>query len=203
MVVTPNTRPGKSQRAKTHRAVAKHISECLKMLGYDLRDPNLRNTPARVASIWMEELYTLKPPTRKLFSVFKEDYNQMVVMVGHKTWARCPHHLERVLLEVSVGYIPKGRVLGLSKLARVADYFAHGLVLQERYVENLAEGLMSALEPQGVGVHVTGRHFCMQARGVETTANVVATALRGLFVERPETQREFLQYVMHNQQRGA
>jgi len=191
------------ENAQTYNAVKKKLGECLKLLGYDLRDPNIKDTPARVAKIWMEELHTHKPATKKLFSVFEEEYDQMLVMVGHKTWTRCPHHLERVLMEVSIGYLPNGKVIGLSKLARIADYFASGMVLQERYVENVAQGLMEALQPKGVGVHVEGRHLCMQARGVETSANVVATALRGMFMERPETQREFLTYVLHNKSRGG
>lgn len=191
------------QRVQSYKKIKQHLSECLKLLEYDLRDPNIKDTPARVARIWVEELHAHQLATKKLFTVFEENYNQMVVMIGHKTWTRCPHHLERVQLEVSIGYLPNGRVLGLSKLARIADYYALGLVMQERYVENVAEGLMSALHPKGVGVHVEGRHLCMQARGVETSANVVATALRGMFIERPETQREFLQYVLHHKTKGV
>ena len=179
--------------------VKHHIAECLKLMGYDLLDPNFKDTPTRVARIWMEELSNHQPATKKLFAVFEDDFDQMVTLIGHKTWTHCPHHFERVLMEVSIGYVPDKRVLGLSKLARIADYYAKGLVLQERYVENVVNGLMEALQPRGVGIHVKGQHLCMQARGVETVGHVVTTALRGVFMEKAETQREFIQYVLHNE----
>ena len=197
-------KPSSAQAKQTaEAALRKHIGECLKLLGYDLKHPDMIRTPYRAARIWMEELHVDKPPSKKLFSVFPAKYDQMVVMVGHKTWTRCPHHLERVRLTVSIGYLPNGRVIGLSKLARIADWYALGMQLQEGYVENLAEGLMCALEPKGVGIHVEGQHLCMKARGVESEGDVVTTALRGMFFERPETQREFLQYVMHHKAKGV
>lgn len=179
--------------------VKHHIAECLTLMGYDIRDPNFKDTPLRVAKIWLDELGNHQPATKKLFAVFEEEFDQMVTLIGHKTWTHCPHHFERVLMEVSIGYVPNGRVLGLSKLARIADYFAKGLVLQERYVENVVNGLMEALQPLGVGIHVKGNHMCMQARGVETCGHIVTTALRGIFLERAETQREFIQYVLHRE----
>ena len=194
---------GREVKAKEKKGIdgqlRKRIGECLTLLGYDLKDANMKDTPMRMAKIWMEELHLDQPATKKLFSVFPEDFNQMVTLIGHKTWTRCPHHFERVLMEVSIGYVPNGQVIGLSKLARIADYYAKGLVLQERYVENVVNGLMNALNPLGVGIHVKGQHLCMQARGVETVGHVVTTALRGIFSERPETQREFIQYVLHNE----
>lgn len=188
----------KTEYNHTSTQIKKHLAECLKLMGYDLNDPNLKDTPTRVARVWMEELSAHQPATKKLFAVFRDEFDQMVTLIGHKTWTHCPHHLERVLLEVSIGYIPNRRVLGLSKLARIADYYAKGLVLQESYVENVVDGLMNALQPKGVGIYVRGQHLCMQARGVETTGHVVTTALRGIFSERPETQREFIQYVLHD-----
>jgi GTP cyclohydrolase I len=189
----------KAEYNKIDYQLRRHIAECLKLLGYDLRDDNFKDTPKRMAKIWMEELHIDQPATKKLFSVFDEPFDQMVTLIGHKTWTRCPHHFERVLMEVSIGYVPDGKVLGLSKLARIADYYAKGLVLQERYVENVVNGLMESLAPKGVGIHVKGQHLCMQARGVETVGHIVTTALRGVFMERPETQREFIQYVLHNE----
>lgn len=185
------------EQNKIEAQLKRHIGECLKLLGYDLRDPNIKDTPMRMARIWLDELHTDKPATKKLFSVFPEEHDQMITFIGHKTWTRCPHHFERVKLEVSIGYLPRGKVIGLSKLARIADYYALGLVLQERYVEEIASGLLEALEPLGVAVYVKGEHLCMQARGVETNGHVITTAFRGAFMEKPETRDEFLKYVMH------
>lgn len=184
------------EKEKLQSALAHRIGECLQLLGYDLRDSNLKDTPRRMARIWVDELHTDKPATKKLFTVFNEEHDQMITLIGHKTWTRCPHHFERVRLDVSVGYLPAGRVIGLSKLARIADYYALGLVLQERYVEEFAEGLMSSLEPRGVAVYVKGEHLCMQARGVETSGHVVTTALRGMFMDDARTRDEFLRYVL-------
>jgi len=189
----------KAERNQRQTKIKHHIAECLTLMGYDIRDPNFKDTPLRVAKIWMDELSDHQPATKKLFAGFEEDFDQMVTLIGHKTWTHCPHHFERVLMEVSIGYVPNGRVLGLSKLARIADYYAKGLVLQERYVENVVNGMMAALKPLGVGIHVKGQHMCMQARGVETRGHVVTTALRGVFMEKAETQREFIQYVLHNE----
>jgi GTP cyclohydrolase I len=185
-----------ASREELDKQLRTHISKCLELLGYDLKDFNIKDTPARMAALWLEELWTNQPMPKKLFTTFAEDHDQMITLIGHDTWTRCPHHFERVRMTVSVAYLPNGKVLGLSKMARIADYFAKGLVLQERYVDDLASGLMEALQPKGVAVYVKGEHLCMQARGVETTGHVVTTALRGLFAERPETKDEFLRYVM-------
>lgn len=190
-------------KEKMSAELRKHIAACLQILGYDLHDNNLKDTPARVARIWMEELLTNEKPTKKLYSVFEEPHNQMVVMVGHKAFSRCPHHLERVLFEVSIAYLPDGRVIGLSKLGRIAEWYAKGLVLQERYVEDIAEGLMGALKPKGVAVHVRGDHMCMKGRGLKSSGSVITTALRGMFMDKPETRDEFLKYVLHHNVRNG
>lgn len=168
------------------------IRSILETLGYNLKDENLKDTPDRVAHLWLEELYRPKP-TRKLFQVFEEEHDQMITFIGHQTWTRCPHHFERVKLIVSIGYIPKGYILGLSKLARIADFYAKGLVLQENYTDNLAEGLFNSLQPKGVGVHVLGYHGCMQARGVRTSGFVLTASLKGEFLE-SAVRQEFLSY---------
>ena len=176
------------------KALKQHFAQILRVLGYDLNDKNFVGTPERAAKLWFEELY-LAPATKALFQTFPEHYDQMVVLTGHTTYTRCPHHLERVRFIVSVGYIPNMHVLGLSKLARIADYYAKGLVLQETYTDMLAEGLAQALRAQGVGVYVSGEHNCMQARGVKTSGRVVTTALKGSFLNDAKTREEFLRCV--------
>lgn len=189
-------KPKDRTKAKVHAGLRQHLAACLKLLGYDTSDPNLRDTPARVARIWQEEL-TIHPPTKKLYSVFKEQSSQMVCLIGHQATTHCPHHLERADLTVSIAYLPAGRVIGLSKLARIADYYAQGMVLQERYVEQIAEGLMAALLPLGVAVHCEGTHNCMRKRGVQSSGHIVTTALRGMFMDNIATRDEFLRYVLH------
>jgi len=173
------------------QTLATHFKQILETLDYDLTDRNLRDTPTRVAKLWLKELGK-QSPTRKLFRVFPEEHSQMICCIGHLTWTRCPHHLERVRLIVSIGYVPNGYVIGLSKLARIADFYARGLVLQETYTDTLAEGLLVALKAKGVGVRVLGRHLCMRARGPKTSSVVATTALRGSFLDDPTTREEFL-----------
>jgi GTP cyclohydrolase I len=187
--------PTPKWKIKRQQKLEAYVRGLLEEFGYDLKDRNFADTPKRVARIWMEEL--AKPtPTPKLFKAFPEEHSQMITLLNHPTQTRCPHHLERVRLVVSVGYIPNGYVVGLSKLARIADFYAQGLVLQETYADALAEGLFHALKAKGVGVYVRGKHDCMQARGVKTQGEVVTTALRGVFLEEPATREEFLSYVM-------
>lgn len=140
-------------------------------------------------------------PTKKLFSTFPSTHTSMVTLIGHKTFSRCPHHLERVEMEVSVAYIPEGRLLGISKLARIADYYSAGLMLQEEIAEGIAAGLMGALKPKGVAVHIVARHMCMISRGVKAThASIATSCMKGIFlgdgVMNLSAKEEFLQTVM-------
>ena len=107
----------------------------------------------------------------------------MIVLTNHRAFTRCPHHLERVILDVNIGYIPDGKLLGLSKLARIADYFSRGLMLQEEIADGIAIGLMDALKPKGVAVYLEGVHMCMQSRGVETNGKVTTSKMLGIFLE--------------------
>ena len=169
--------------SKKEAKLRKHLKEILIALGYSTADPNIKDTPKRVARLWCQELSFPPKLSRKLFSTFPSDIRQMITLKEHQGWSRCPHHLERVELVTSVAYIPSGKVLGLSKLARIADYFSQGLVLQEDYTETFADGLFESLKPLGVAVMVKGVHLCMKARGVESTGLTITTALRGVFQE--------------------
>jgi GTP cyclohydrolase I len=97
-------------------------------------------------------------------------------------------------MSVSIGYIPRERLMGLSKLARVADYYCKGLMLQEEVAESIAKGLMASLEAQGVGVKVVAEHGCMKCRGVKTSGDVIVAEMRGVF-EEPSVKQEFLDYL--------
>jgi len=191
-----------TQRARRLRKarIAEHIKEIIKILGYNIKDVNLRGTPKRVASIFMEELdlETLRSRKilKKLYSTTPTLYKSMVILRGHKTQTRCPHHLERVNLNISVGYIPDKKLLGLSKLARIANYYSSGLMLQEEIAESIASGLYDALEPKGVAVTILAEHDCIRCRGVRSqNSDVVTSEVRGVFLEDPATREEFLRLV--------
>ena len=182
-------------------AVKKSIRDLLEALGFNLRNADLRKTPERVANVLIAETF---PELRaNLFTTFPSKSSSMVTLVNHTTYTRCPHHLERVKLSVSISYLPKGRLLGLSKLARIADYYASGLMLQEEVTEGIAEGLTGALKPKGVAVHIRGLHLCMRARGVKSRdSECVTTFLTGGFDEDPRTRKEFFDTINNYKERN-
>jgi len=161
------------------------IASILEHLGFDLEDPNFVDTPRRVALVWMNEFCQ---PTLKglgeIITVFPEKHDQMIIISNHTCWTRCPHHLERVKLKVSIGYLQgeEHLVVGASKLPRIADYFAKTLTMQETLTDTIANAIDHYLKPKGVGVHIVGQHHCMCARGVESDGVMLTTALRGNFL---------------------
>ena len=189
----------KSQSIKKSKLI-KSVQDILQALGYNINNQHLRKTPARVAKIFLEELDTdlnRNPKVlKKLFSITNTEFTSMIVLRHHKTLTRCPHHLERVNLDISIGYIPEGKLLGLSKLARIADYYSKGLLLQEEVAEGIATGIQDALNPLGVGVYVQAEHGCMKCRGVKTSGDVVVAEMRGIFEENDSVKAEFLNYIL-------
>lgn len=172
-------------RGTPERAVA----DLLESLGLDTSDPNLVDTPERVAKMLRSEVQTPRPK----LPVFPAEYDQMVILKDHEVWSRCPHHLERVHYIVHVGYIPRTMVVGLSKLARIVDYIASGWKLQEDITKEIADFIDEELDPLGCGCIVTGTHFCMRARGVESNATVKMQEFRGYFLSIPHVKQEFME----------
>jgi len=186
--------PYSKTKQKKLTLITKSVKEILQTLNYDLKNEDLKETPKRVAKILIKELDKGKAE-KNLFKVFPSNYTSMVTMLGHKSWTRCPHHLERVELTIDVAYIPNGLLVGLSKLARIADYFCRGLMLQEEVTDSIASGLWEALKPKGVAVHVVGEHLCLRARGVTSPATIVTTCLKGVFLEQGDARNEFMSLV--------
>lgn len=164
-------------------------------LGVDRSDRNFKDTPARVFRMYkelFEKEYTALP-------VYDEPKNdEMIILRNHATWGMCPHHLLPVEYAISIGYIPKGQVLGLSKLARLAEQSSCGLRLQESVAPIVVEFLMTKLAALGAGCIVTGRHGCMRVRGVKTNADVITSALRGAIFDKPEARAEFFRLTRPN-----
>ncbi len=125
-------------------------------------------------------------------AVFDDRYNEMLVSGPTSVWTLCPHHLVPCNFQVFIGYIPNGKVLGLSKFSRIAITVGRTPIMQEQYSRELADALMSYLKPDGVGIYVTGKHGCMGCRGVTQDINVVTTVLRGSFLKEPSVKEEFL-----------
>jgi GTP cyclohydrolase I len=167
------------------------IEEGVKMilqgLEVDLDDRNYKDTPNRVLRFYKE---LFEKPALEL-PEFDEPHDEMVILRHHKTWGMCPHHLLPVEYTVSVGYLPRGRVIGLSKLARIVDKALDGPLLQEALAPRVVTQLM-AIGSEGAGCVVIGKHGCMQVRGIKTTGNVITSCMRGAFLNKAEARAEFL-----------
>lgn len=124
-------------------------------------------------------------------SIFEDKYDEMLVEPEITVYTLCPHHLLPVRMSVTIGYIPNGKVLGLSKFVRIAEAMGKRPVIQEEYSRELAEVIEKHLEPKGVAVYVVGRHDCMSARGVGQEVPVVTSVVKGAIHDQPETRAEF------------
>jgi GTP cyclohydrolase I len=173
---------------------AKAVWDLLESLGVDWDDENLQGTPLRVAKAWHNDLLRGERMSERdaLSTVFTSTNNQMVLLRDIEFYSTCSHHLIPFFGKAHVAYIPDGRVVGLSKLARVVEVFSRRLQLQERMTDQIADAVFDVLQPKGVGVIVQGKHLCMAARGVaKQNASMVTSALRGVF-EQPATRNEFM-----------
>lgn len=157
-------------------------------------EQSLHHTPARAAKAWREITSGYRTDLDALLTVFPNDegYDQMVTVAGIPFYSTCEHHLLPIFGTADVSYVPKGRIVGLSKVNRVVDCFARRLQVQERLTKQVADYLQEALDPLGVGVRLRARHLCMEARGVcQQGHHTVTTALTGAYRE-PEVRAEFL-----------
>ncbi len=176
------------------------IVEGLGHLGYDINDDNFTETAARAAKGFHELVHSQAQVSGAVASLmaktFPAKYTEMVISKHNTAFGICPHHLLPVIYRISVAYIPTERVLGLSKMSRLARMMARGPRLQEDLTHELAEILFTQLESQGSAVYVEGLHMCMAARGVGAhEARLVTSAVRGVFLE-IATREEFLKLVV-------
>jgi GTP cyclohydrolase I len=172
-------------------AAERAVRDLLVALGQDSAEANLRDTPRRVAAVY-RELLTPKPFSLTTFPN-EEGYDQLIIAHSIRFASVCAHHLLPFTGVASVGYLPKERILGLSKLARVVESFARGLQLQERMTSQIATWLHEQLMPKGVGVLLEAEHLCMTIRGVQQPgATTVTSALLGSVRNDPRTRQEFL-----------
>lgn len=168
------------------------IAELLDQLGQSFR-PGLHNTPARVARFWKNFLEYDPGDIDVTFESTSID--QLVVVKGIRVYSMCEHHLLPITCDIDIGYIPGLRVLGLSKLARIAHKYAHGLQLQERLTQEIADEVSVTAGVLDVAVVVTGVHMCMQMRGIKTPGKMITSEMRGRFKGPTNTRMEFLQLI--------
>lgn len=129
---------------------------------------------------------------KSLQAVYPDPYNEMLVAKPINVWTFCPHHILPCNFKVYIGYIPNGRVLGLSKFARIAVACGKMPIMQEQYIRELSDVLWSRLQPKGLGIYVVGKHGCMGCRGINQELEIVTTNLKGDFLEDSKTREEFL-----------
>ena len=172
------------------------ITRLLQLIGEDANREGLLETPARVVKAWKHWCSGYGKDAGKLLKVFEdgaEKYDQMVIVKDIPIYSHCEHHLAAIIGTASIAYIPNGKIVGLSKLSRLADMFARRLQVQERLTDQIADAQVEHLQPIGVGVIIKARHLCMESRGVcQQGHHTVTTALRGAIKNEAQTRSEFL-----------
>ena len=173
------------------------VSMMLEAIGEDPQREGLRDTPRRVADMYQEIFTGLdEDPAEHLKVGFEEQHKELIVLRDIPFTGMCEHHLLPFTGKAHVGYIPAGRIVGLSKLARVVEGYARRPQLQERLTSQIADAINDALNPRGVGVVIEAQHFCMIMRGVKKPGSTMVTsAMRGIFKTNPPTRAEFLGFI--------
>jgi GTP cyclohydrolase I len=174
------------------------VTEILAAIGEDVDREGLRDTPDRVARMYAELCGGMyEDPKNHLRSVFTEKYDEIVLLRDIPFYSLCEHHILPFIGQAHVAYMPTGKVLGVSKLARLVDCFAHRLQTQERLTGQIADYLMQNLKPMGVAVVLHASHSCMTIRGIKKPGSMMVTsALRGLFKKDARSRNEVLS-LMH------
>ena len=175
-----------------------HYREILRLLGEDPEREGLIKTPERVAKAmsFITKGYTQDPIAILRSAMFKEEYQQMVLVKDIELFSVCEHHMLPFIGKAHVAYIPNGYITGLSKIARVVECFARRLQVQERLTVQIRDSIQQALNPIGVAVVIEASHTCMQMRGVEKQRSVTTTsAFTGVFLSDPRTRDEFMQLI--------
>jgi GTP cyclohydrolase I len=175
------------------------VLSIIKAIGEDPRREGLQDTPKRIAEMYAEVFSGLyMDATAELTTGFEVGHREMVILRDVPFYSMCEHHLLPFYGVVHIGYIPnkEGRVVGVSKLARVVEIFAKRPQLQERLTSQIADAILEALQPDGVAVVVQAEHLCMTMRGIKKPgSNVLTSATRGIFRTRAATRAEFLSLV--------
>ena len=175
-----------------------HYTAVLRLLGEDPDREGLIKTPERVAKAmsFITKGYAQDPIAILQSAMFKEEYQQMVLVKDIELFSVCEHHMLPFIGKVHVAYIPNGYITGLSKIARVVECFARRLQVQERLTVQIRDSIQQALNPIGVAVVIEASHTCMQMRGVEKQRSITTTsAFTGIFLSDPRTRDEFMQLI--------
>jgi len=177
--------------------IKRAVHDILIAIGEDPSREGIKETPRRIAEMYAEVFNGMKEDPREVLSVgFEEGHNEMVILKDIPFYSMCEHHLLPFYGMAHIGYIPKGRVVGASKLGRVVEILAKRPQLQERLTTQIADTIVEALQPEGVAVVIEAEHLCMTMRGVKKPgSNIVTSAMRGSFRTRAVTRSEFLSLI--------
>ncbi|MFD1315922.1 GTP cyclohydrolase I FolE [Namhaeicola litoreus] len=185
--------------AEKIKSIEKNVAEILYTLGMDLSDDSLKGTPLRVAKMYVKEIFAgLSPETMPKLSTFDNNYKygEMLVEKNITLYSTCEHHLLPIIGRAHIAYISSGRVIGLSKMNRVVEYFAKRPQVQERLNMQIVQALQKALGTEDVACVIDAKHLCVNSRGIQDIASSTVTAeYGGQFKANEVLRREFLDYI--------
>ncbi len=174
--------------------LTKHYTGIIEAIGEDIQRPGLKDTPTRAAKAFQYLTSGYQNSLDKIVNnaLFPSDSSEIVVIKNIELYSLCEHHLLPFIGQCHVGYIPHGKILGLSKVARIVDMFAKRLQIQETLTSQIAHAIMTTTQAEGVGVIIEAKHLCMMMRGVEKQNSVMTTSVvLGQFRENLATRQEF------------
>ncbi len=194
---TPHIDTGISDDEKMKR-ISANFSEIMEIMGLDLTNDSLKDTPKRLAKMYVNEIFSgLKEENFPKITVVENEmsYDQMIIVRDVKIMSTCEHHFVTIAGKANIAYIPNKRVIGLSKINRIADYFSRRPQVQERLTKQIADCLEYVLGSKHVAVFIDADHFCVSSRGIQDiNSSTVTTDLRGAFKTNSETRAEFMRF---------
>lgn len=180
--------------------IAKHFGEIMDILGLDREDDSLKGTPDRVAKMYVEEIFSgLNPKNKPKVALFdnKYQYNQMLVEKNITLFSNCEHHFVPIMGVAHVAYISSGKVIGLSKLNRIVQYYAKRPQVQERLTQQIGHELQEILDTQDVAVIIDAKHLCVSSRGVEDNSSSTVTTFYGGKFQHADKIQELQNHINH------
>ena len=181
--------------------IACHFKEIMETMGLDLTDDSLKGTPNRVAKMYIQEIFSgLNPANKPKIALFenKYQYNQMLVEKDITFYSNCEHHFVPIFGKAHLAYISSGKVIGLSKLNRIVNYFAKRPQVQERLTMQIAKELQTILETEDVAVILDAKHLCVSSRGIKDNSSATVSSFYGGKFNTDAVKQEFLKYVYLN-----
>ncbi len=185
---------------RTIDLISANIKSSLDALGEDSTREGLENTPLRVAKAWsfMTHGYHMNAVDILQSAIFNDNSQEMVIVKDIELYSTCEHHMVPFYGKAHIGYLPNGKITGLSKLARVVDVYSRRLQVQERMTIQIRDAIQEALNPHGVAVVIEAKHLCMMMRGVQKqNSSTVTSAFTGPFLENSSTRKEFMNLISH------